>query len=170
MLTSKIRRTLALALAVTLAVILAACGGSSAISDGRYEPADENAASFTYLDFKGGKVEVGTGVGGTTISSATVKYSLKDGQLSFELGGAAVYLSCEVNGNTLMIEGVAYVKGGARRITRLERRAKRERRDAEPRPDERPRTERYRRKRAAFQNNHHFFIKEVDKPITGVVK
>jgi hypothetical protein len=113
-----VKRVLALILAIALcAGAFAGCGGSvNGIPNGKYEPAD-GSGSFTYLDFKGGKVEIGSGYAGTTVSSESVKYTFKNGKLSFSVGGVPFDMPCTVNGDTLTIGGIDYVKGGAKAAT-----------------------------------------------------
>jgi hypothetical protein len=108
------KRIFALTLALALcAGLLAGCGGGNSIPNGRYEPAD-GSASFTYLNFKGSNVEIGSGFGETTVSSETVKYTLKNGELSFSIGGIPFDLPYEIDGNTLTLGGAKYVKGGVK--------------------------------------------------------
>ena len=99
-----------LTLALCVGILVGCGGGKSGIPNGKYE--SDGSGVFTYLDFKGSNVEVGTGFGNTTISSETVKYTFKNGTLSFEIAGFPYEMPCAVDGNVLTVAGSKYYKGG----------------------------------------------------------
>ena len=104
-----ITKVLAASLAITLVILLSACGGDK-IPNGRYEPVDE-AMAFTIqaivIDGNNFTQVLPLGVGSTTL-----KFKYKDGTITFTEGGAGLNLACEYKDGALWYSGVEFKKTG----------------------------------------------------------
>jgi hypothetical protein len=112
MFSGKIKRVVAVMLALALMVALAGCGEKSSTPNGRYEATDDYLSAFTYFDFKGSKVEIGVGSAGTTLSNETIQYSFKDDVLSFDFGGTPIEIAYNSDNDTLTLAGAVFTKVG----------------------------------------------------------